>query len=300
MWTKENIPDQSGKTAIVTGANSGIGYETALALYENGAHVIIACRDERNANSAMEKMISAGGKGSLEIALLDLASLASIKQFADQVLKRHHQLNLLINNAGVMMPPESKTTDGYELQFGVNFLGHFALTGYLYPLLKQTPASRVIALSSAAYQLVAGIDFENLKSETSYDAHREYGISKFACLQFMLEFNKRLAAAKDDIISAAAHPGVTETDLSRHMPAEVFQAAVEKFGPLMPAAQGALPTLYAATAPGVKGGDYYGPDGEYELKGYPAPALVNDAVKDSESGKKLWEVAQDLTGIFYP
>lgn len=296
MWTTENIPDQSGKTAIVTGANSGIGYETALALYKHGAHVIVACRDALKAENAITGLQSSGGKGSLEAGILNLASLKEIKTFADSIKKKHTHLHLLINNAGVMIPPQSKTDDGYELQFGVNFLGHFALTGHLYPLLKLTPEARVVTLSSGAYTFVEKIDFDNLRSEHSYDANREYAISKLADLQFMMELQRR---AGDTLLSTAAHPGVTETGLARHMPEEVYKAALERFKALMPAWQGALPALFAATSPLVKGADYYGPDGEHELVGYPAPAALNDHATDKAAGIALWEYAEKATGIRY-
>jgi len=299
-WTKDNIPDQSGKTALVTGANSGIGYEIALALYQKGAHVIIAARDQSKAAEAMEKMIKAGGSGKLETVWLELSSLKQVKEFADKIKKDHGRLDLLINNAGVMTPPKSKTTDGLELQFGVNFVGHFALTGHLYQLLKRTLGARVVTMSSGAHKSVVEIDFNNLRSENSYDADREYGISKLADLQFMAELQRRINWAGDKIISTAAHPGVTESNLSRFMDEEVYKAAVEKFGALMPAWQGALPVLYAATSMEVRGNDYYGPDGEHELKGYPAPAILSEAAKDEQASKKLWEYAERITRVIFP
>ena len=164
MWTKNNIPDQSGKTIIVTGANAGIGYETALALYQAGAHVILACRSHEKAEETLNKIKEQAGKGSLETGILDLSSLASVKHFAEDFLQNHQQLDVLINNAGVMIPPASKTTEGWELQFGVNFIGHFALTGLLYALIKSTPKSRIVTVSSMAY-VHGKIDFDNLKSE---------------------------------------------------------------------------------------------------------------------------------------
>jgi len=301
MWTQKNIPDQTGKTALVTGANSGIGYATALALYQAGAEVIIACRSTENADEAIKKMKGIGGGGTLEAGVLNLASLQEVKEFADGIRKKHTQLSILINNAGVMTPPESTTAEGFELQFGVNFLGHFALTAHLYPLLKQTPGSRVVTLSSGAHRFAAAIDFDNLKSELSYDANREYAISKLADLQFTLELQRRINLAGEPVISSAAHPGVTETDLSRHMPKEAYQAALAQFKELMPAWQGALPTLFAATSPKAKGGDYYGPDGENELYGYPAPAKLSDAAQDAEQAQKLWNYAEKAASIsFFP
>ena len=160
MWTRKDIPDQSGRTAIVTGSNAGVGFETALALYEFGARVILACRNLKSAEEAVAKMKQHNGPGTLEAAWLDLSSLQSVRQFADKFVKENKRLDVLINNAGVMIPPESKTSEGYELQFGVNFLGHFALSGYLYPLLNRTPGSRIVTVSSLAYPRGV-IDFEN-------------------------------------------------------------------------------------------------------------------------------------------
>lgn len=294
MWTKENIPDQSGKTAIITGANSGIGYETTLALYQAGAHVIIASRDTVKASEALRKLKITGGKGTLETGVLNLASLASVKEFAGSVKEKHNQLDILVNNAGVMIPPASKTEEGFELQFGVNFLGHFALTAHLYPLLKQVSGARVVTLSSGAHKLAQEIDFDNLRLEKSYDANREYAISKLADLQFMLQLQRQIELAGDRIISVAAHPGVTETGLSRYMPEQDYKAALAHFKKLMPAWQGALPALYAATSPDIIGGGYYGPDGENELHGYPAPAEISEAAKNKEAGEKLWNFAEKV------
>lgn len=296
-WTTENIPDQSGKTALVTGANSGIGYEIAMALYKKGAHVIIAARNESSAIEAMDKMVNAGGTGTLEMGLLDLSSLKQIDEFAAKIKNKHTRLDLLINNAGVMTPPKSTTAEGFELQFGVNFLGHFALTGHLYTLLKNAPGARVVTMSSGGHKMVDGIDFDNLRSEKSYDPKREYGISKLADLLFMAELQRHITSAGDHIISTAAHPGVTESNLARYMDEAEYKAAVEKYGALMPAWQGALPALYAAVAPDVTGNDYYGPDGQYELHGYPAPGVMSDAAKDVAAAAKLWEYAAQATGL---
>lgn len=299
MWTKENIPDQTGKIAIVTGANTGIGYQTALALYQAGAHVAIISRSLENASEALKSMEATAGKGSLETGVLNLASLNDIKNFADKFKKEHKKLDILINNAGVMTPPAAKTDDGFELQFGVNFLGHFALTAHLYPLLKQASDSRVVTLSSGAYKSAQPIDFDNLRSEKSYDAYREYAISKLADIQFAIELQRHINQKGDSILSLAAHPGVTESNLARHMPEEDFKAAMKQFGELMPAWQGALPSLFAATSPSVKPGGYYGPDGEHELRGFPGPALINEAANDDEAAEILWNFAQKATGISF-
>ncbi len=294
------MPDQTGKTVLVTGANSGIGFETALAFYETGAHVVVASRDAAKVEEAIKKMKAVGGSGTLEGEILDLASLNAVNVFADAFTGKHHHLHILVNNAGVMTPPASRTEDGFERQFGVNFLGHFALTGYLYPLLKQTPGARVVTLSSGAHKLVDAIDFENLRFEKSYDANRAYAVSKLADLQFALELQRWFEKTGDPVLSTAAHPGVTQTDLSRHMSEDTLKAALAHFKHLMPAWQGALPTLFAATSPTVKGGDYYGPDGENELVGYPAPAQLSAAARNEAAAKTLWAYAQRVTGLSYP
>ncbi len=299
MWTKNNIPDKTGKTVIVTGANAGIGYETALALYETGAHVILACRSLDKAEQAITKIKQLNGTGTLEAALLDLSSLASVKQFADDFIKNHKQLDLLINNAGVMIPPASKTADGYELQFGVNFLGHFALTGYLYPLLNATQGSRIVTLSSMAY-LHGVIDFDNLKSEKDYEPMREYCQSKLADLMLSIELQRRIKAKGDQTTSIAAQPGANKTELSRHMSDEAFTAAVARVGELMEPWQGALPSLYAAVADEAKGGKLYGPDKDGGYRGYPAEADITPNALDEAVAKKLWEFAEQVTGVYYP
>src|SRR5690606_4695510 len=221
MWTKENIPDLTGKTALVTGGNTGIGYETVIALYEKGANVTLAARDEKKAKAAVEKIKSEiRSTGILEIGIVNLASLAQTKTFADEFKSKHTQLDILINNAGVMIPPASKTDDGFELQFGVNFLGHFALTGHLFPLLKNSPDERVVTLSSGAATLTDGIDFENLKLEKPYNEWQSYAVSKLADILFTYELDRKIKAVGLNILSVAAHPGVTRTDLQRHIPGE--------------------------------------------------------------------------------
>jgi NAD(P)-dependent dehydrogenase (short-subunit alcohol dehydrogenase family) len=284
---------------IVTGANAGIGFETALALYEAGAQVILACRSLDKAQQALTKIKEHKGTGTLEVAQLDLESLDSVKPFADDFIKKHTKLDVLINNAGVMIPPASKTKEGYELQFGVNFIGHFALTGYLYPLLNATPGSRIVTLSSMAY-LRGSIDFDNLRSEKDYDAMREYAQSKLADLMFSIELQRRIVAANDQVVSIAAQPGANKTELSRHMDNEEFEAAVERIGGLMEPWQGALPSLYAAVSPEAKPGELYGPDGDGGYRGYPAQAVVTPNALDEAVAKRLWEMAEGATGLRYP
>ena len=299
MWTKNNIPDQTGKTIIVTGANAGIGFETALALYEAGAHVILACRNLKNAEQALLKMQERKARGSLEIALLDLSSLTSVKEFAETFKQKHKQLHVLINNAGVMIPPASKTAEGYELQFGVNFLGHFALSGYLYAVLKGTAGSRIVTVSSLAY-LHGTIDFDNLKSEKSYEPMREYCQSKLAGVLFSLELQRRIAAAGNSVLSIAAQPGANKTNLSRYMSPQAYNKAIDRIGELMEPWQGALPSLYAAVAAEAAGGELYGPDKDGGYRGYPALATITPNALDESLAQKLWSLAVRVTGIDYP
>ncbi len=299
MWTKDNIPDQTGKTVLVTGANTGVGYETALALYEKDANVMLAGRDLKKVEDAVAKIKKLKGTGLAEAGILDLASLKSVKQFAESFIKNHKQLNLLINNAGVMIPPASKTAEGYELQFGVNFLGHFALTGYLYPLLEKTPGSRIITVSSLAY-LRGVINFDNLKSEKSYDPMREYCQSKLADIIFSIELKRRLSANQKQTISIAAQPGANKTELSRYMSSEALAAGIERVGTLMDPWQGALSSLYAATSKEASGGKLYGPDKDGGYRGYPEEATITANALDETVAKKLWSFAEKATGVHFP
>ncbi|KGO94160.1 oxidoreductase [Flavobacterium subsaxonicum] len=299
MWTTKNITDQTGKTVIITGANTGIGYETALALYNAGAHIILACRDLGKANEAIARLQQHNGKGVLEASHLDLTNLDSVKQFTDAFVSQHTKLDVLINNAGVMLTPASKTANGFELQFGVNFLGHYALTGYLYPLLKATSNSRVVTVSSNAY-LSGAIDFDNLKSEHSYDAFREYAQSKLANILFSKQLQRRIEATKDNVASIAVQPGANKTNLSRHMSPDAYNTALERVGELMEPWQGALPSLFAAVDPEAQSGRFYGPDQDGGYRGYPGEDPISAAGMDETVAKKLWQLAEEVTGITYP
>lgn len=284
----------SGKTAIVTGSNTGIGYETALDLYKKGAKVYIACRNQEKAYQAIEKMKAEGGKGELIFEHLDLASLHAVKAFADIVLNAESRLDLLINNAGIMIPPQSKTEDGFEIQFGVNFVGHFALTGHLFNLLEATKGSRVVTLSSNAHR-GAKIDFDNFRLEKAYQNWREYGQSKLADLIFALEFEKRLRKNGNQIISLAAHPGYSETDLQKYMDKDML-ASLD----LMSAKEGAQPTLAASLREDAKGGQYWGPDGYNEQKGIPALAKIDAAALDETLNARLWDWTKETTKVNFP
>jgi NAD(P)-dependent dehydrogenase (short-subunit alcohol dehydrogenase family) len=300
MWTKENMPGQAGKTVIVTGANTGVGFETARAFYEKGAHVILAGRSLKNAEQAINSIMMKGkGNGGLEAGLLDLSNLDMVKEFSSHFLQKHQHLHILINNAGVMIPPASKTAQGYELQFGVNFLGHFALTGYLYPLLNATHSSRVVTVSSNAY-LRGAIDFENLKSEKSYDPAREYNQSKLADIIFSVELQRRLEAVHAQTVSVAAQPGANKTELTRYMSQDALAEGIKRVGALMDPWQGALPSLYAAVSENVIPGMLYGPDQDGGYRGYPAQAEITFNALDETVAKKLWNFAEQATGIYFP
>lgn len=299
MWSTEDIIDQSGKTVIITGSNSGIGFETAKALYEKGAHVILACRDMVKAQSAIAEIQKQPKSGKLEAAQLDLSSLSSVSRFAHEFKEKGIPLHLLINNAGIMNPPLSYTTEGYEPQYGVNFLGHFALTAHLYPLLAQNEGARIVTVTSLAYTY-GSIDFDNLKSEKSFDAFREYCQSKLSNLIFSIELQRRITTRGDQILSVAAHPGVTKTDLSRHMSAEELSSFAERLGPSMEVQQGALSILYAAVSPNVVGGAFYGPDADGGLRGYPASTLIAEVAMDEILAKRLWKSAQTTCELYLP
>ncbi len=300
-WTTKNIPDLTGKVAIVTGANTGIGYETAKALVEAGANLTLAVRDQQKAEEAIHKIQSeTHRKGTLTFGILNLASLSQLKSFADEFKSKHSQLAILVNNAGVMIPPPAITEDGFEMQFGVNFVGHFALTGHLFPLLKNTPNARVVTLSSGAATLTDGIDFNNLRLEKPYDEWQAYAVSKLADILFTYELDRKVKAARLHIVSAAAHPGVTRTDLQRHIPGEQLEGMFAEYDEVMEAWQGALPALFAATDASVKGGEFFGPDGEKEFSGYPAlskhrtPAMTDEAL-----ARALWQYAEEVTRVKY-
>ena len=298
MWTTANMPDQTDKTVLITGANTGLGYETAKAFYEAGARVMLACRDSQKAADALAKLQTQPGSGTLETGILDLSDLDSVHQFADAFLQTHDQLHILINNAGVATPPPSKTAQGYELQFGVNFLGHFALTGRLYPLLRATPDARIVTLSSMGYQR-GTIDFANLKSEESYDPMREYAQSKLADLLFTLELDRRIRANGDSVLSIAAQPGANKTELTRHLSDEEVATGMARLGGFMDPWQGAFSILYAAVSPDATSGRLYEPD-EGGYHGYPTMAAIQANALDEPVAQKLWTLAESVVGVHFP
>ena len=288
-----DMPDQSGRVAVVTGSNTGIGLETAAALARHGAHVVMACRDQEKGRAAAARIAAGRASGTLDVMVLDLADLASVRSFCDAFHAGFDRLDLLINNAGVMWPPASRTVDGFELQVGTNHLGHFALTARLLNLLRQASGSRVVTVSSVAHR-VGTIDFDDLQWESRpYRPNRAYGQSKLANLLFAYELQRRLDRAGIETMSVAAHPGYTGTDLQRHA------GLLRVLTPLlaMPPWRGALPTLYAATADGVEPGGYYGPGGLGELRGYPTRVGSSPESTDEAVAAKLWQVSEGLVGL---
>ncbi len=289
-WTTENLKDQKGKVILITGANTGLGFQTALELAKKNAFVIMAGRNTDKINQAILDIKKEMPTAKLEAGIVDLSDLNSVKTFAESIKGKHNQLNVLINNAGVMFPPPSKTKDGYELQFGVNFMAHFALTAYLFELLNTTKKSRVITLSSIAHKNGI-IDFDNLKLEKPFDKFREYGQSKVADLIFSFELQRRLNKIKSTTISIGVHPGVSKTELLRTDKPEMIDKV-----PHSSANQGAFSSLFAVSE-NIEGGSYIGPNGENEMIGFPAPAFISDYAKDETIGKSLWEYAEKEIGI---
>lgn len=295
-----DVPDQSGRAAVVTGANSGIGFEAAAVLARRGADTVLACRDTGKADAAAARMTAAAPGATVSVVRLDLASLDSVRAAAAQILARHERLDLLINNAGLMWPAYGKTADGFELQFGTNHLGHFALTGLLLEAMLPAPGSRVVTVSSNGHR-VGRIDFADLQSEQRYSRMTAYAQSKLANLMFTYELQRRLAAAGAPTVALAAHPGNAFTDLTRHLPA-VLQSAYPAVGGLFgqSAAMGALPTLRAATDPAAAGGQYYGPGGLAQVKGYPVRVSSTARSRDEGVQRRLWAESERLTGVTYP
>jgi len=292
-WDSNDIPDQKGKVAIVTGSSSGIGYETARVLAEKNAAVIIAVRNLRKGNAALEKIKGQHSDANVKVMELDLANLESVRRFADKFKNGCDRLDLLINNAGVMIPPYSKTADGFELQFGTNHLGHFALTGLLIDLVNTTPDSRIVNVSSSAHHY-GNLDLDDLNWEKRpYKKMRAYGDSKIANLYFTYELQDKLEKAGMTTLVAAAHPGWTATELQRHSGLVSFLNPFFAQGIDM----GALPMLYAAVAPDVKSGDYYGPSGWREMKGYPKKVESKELSHNKEIAKRLWEISEEWTGV---
>ena len=303
-WKESDVPDQSGRVAVVTGANTGIGYHTAAVLAYSGAHVVLAVRDLEKGNTALSRIVAASPGADVTLQALDLSSLDSVRTAADALRSAYPRIDLLINNAGVMYTPKQVTKDGFEMQFGTNHLGHFALTGLLLDHLLPVRGSRVVTVSSMGHRIRASIHFDDLQWERRYDRIAAYGQSKLANLLFTYELQRRLSArpgANKSTIAVAAHPGTSNTELTRNLPA-IIRPAANLLGPVLfqSSKMGALPTLRAATDPAVQGGQYYGPDGFAEQRGH--PKLVNSSAQshDEDLQRRLWAVSEELTGVTFP
>lgn len=294
-WTEQDVPGQRGRVAVVTGANTGLGFETARVLAERGASVVLAVRDAEKGRQAAARMT-----GDVTVQALDLTSLDSVRAAAAELRDRHQRIDLLINNAGVMYTPKQTTRDGFELQFGTNHLGHFALTGLLLDLLLPVPGSRVVTVSSTGHRIRAAIHFDDLQWERSYSRVGAYGQSKLANLLFTYELQRRLAA-HGSAAAVAAHPGVSNTELARNSPA-IVRTPLTWLAPAITqnASMGALPTLRAAADPAVLGGQYYGPEGWNGVRGH--PRLVTSSPESYDAGvqRRLWAVSEELTGVKFP
>lgn len=303
-WTEADIPDMAGRTVLITGANSGIGFEAARALVGHGATVVLGCRSRTKAEDAVARIATTGSRGSTEILEIDLADLDSVQAAAGELAERHDRLDRLVNNAGLMATPRQRTAQGFEMQLGVNHLGHFALTGHLLPLLLRSGPARVVSVSSQGHR-PGRINFDDLNSESKYSPWRAYFQSKLANLLFIRELQRRLGDAGAEVIAVAAHPGASRTPLGHENPGGILNNVIHGIRPLteklftQSAAMGALPTLRAATDPEVAGGDYYGPDGLGEQRGHPVKTGVSKRAQDDAVARRLWAVSESLTGVTY-
>jgi NAD(P)-dependent dehydrogenase (short-subunit alcohol dehydrogenase family) len=299
-WTKANIPDLSGKVIIVTGGNSGLGYESVKAFAEKGAEVILASRSVEKGEAAKKAMGEV--KGNISVLSLDLMDFSSIKSFTEKFQQKYKQLDVLLNNAGIMTTPYFLTKDGLEAQMGTNHFGHFALTGLLFNHLKNTPSSRIVNVSSMAHKQ-GKMDFSNLLFENGvgYSPIKSYGRSKLANLLFTYELQRRIAASAIKSIAVAAHPGVSNTNLARYLEDKlIFKILMPLMSPFIQEQDmGALPQIRASVDENVKGGEYYGPGGFNEMKGFPVLVKSNAASHSLDDAKKLWEVSEKITGISF-
>ena len=290
-------PNQTGRIAIVTGANAGLGKETVIGLAETGMKVVMACRSLERAEAARTDILKSVPGGDIEIMVVDLSSLASVRQFTDTFRQTHARLDLLINNAGVMIPPHAVSGDGFEIQMAANYFGHFVLTARLIDLMPDTPQSRVVSLASIAHKN-AQIDFEGLRSGQGQRGGRAYGQSKLACLMFALQLDRRLRNAGRRTLSVAAHPGVSGTELVRHINPALYALLRITLMPFFThsPARAAQPTLVAALAPDAEGGQYFGPQGIMEMRGPTGLARMRPQARDKKAAERLWELSEQLTG----
>jgi NAD(P)-dependent dehydrogenase (short-subunit alcohol dehydrogenase family) len=301
-WTAAQIPSLNGKTALITGANSGIGYQAALELARHGAHVLLACRSAEKGKAALARLQAEAPGSSAELVLLDISSIADVRRFAGAFVNRNLALDILINNAGVMaLSPRQVTPEGFERQLATNHLGHFALTGLLLPTLMAAPAPRVVTVASLAHRN-GKIQFDDLQSEKNYKPWDAYGQSKLANILFARELARRASGCK--LVSLPVHPGVSQTSIVENGPGASdlktkFIFTYAKFLTQKDDA-GALPTLYAATSPDAHSGDYIGPDGFMEMKGAPTVVQPKPHALDNAVAERFWNVSEDLTGVIYP
>ncbi len=297
-WDAGDIPDQGGRLAVITGSNSGLGLITARELARHGARVMLACRNREKGEAALSEVTEAASGPDPQLEELDLADLSSVRSFAGRVVAGGEGVDLLINNAGVMAPPRQRTADGFELQFGTNHLGHFALTNLLLPLMEGREDARVVTLSSNAHKF-GRIAFDNLNGDRRYFRWNAYNQSKLANLLFALELDRRLRASGSTVKSLAAHPGYAATNLQSAAAPLVDRLVMKAIDPVIAQndEMGALPVLYAATAPGLEGGTYAGPDGPGELRGHPKVVQPNRAARNPDTARRLWDVSEELTGV---
>jgi len=303
-WKVDLMTSQEGKVVIVTGANSGLGYFTSKGLAENGAEVIMACRNLRKGEEAVNQLLKEVPGAKLKLMELDLSDLNSVKAFSEKFSKAYKKLDILINNAGLMAIPYRETKDGFEMQLGVNHLGHFALTGQLFKLLRSTPGARVVSVSSMAHKF-GNMDFDNLNWKKNYRKWSAYGRSKLANILFMLELAERIESKSLELTAVAAHPGYAASNLLEKGAEMNGRPWLIKAGHIVNsiAAQstemGALPTLYAATSDEAVQGGYYGPGGLNEMRGYPVRVYPNNKKIGKDSRLKLWERSEELTGVSF-
>jgi len=303
-WTALEIPHLAGRTVVVTGANSGLGFESALALARAGAHVVLACRDVAKGSDAVDRIRLAVLAADVRFAQLDLADLASVRTFATDFSRVYDGLDILLNNAGVMAIPRRETADGFEMQFGINHLGHFALTGLLLDSLLARPDARVVTVSSEAAR-IGRLRFDDLQGVGRYGKWTAYAQAKLSNQLFALELDRRATEREKGLVSVAAHPGYATTNLQTvgpRMSGSEIMEKVYQFGNSVfaqSAADGALPSLYAATMPGVRGGQYFGPDRLFGMRGHPKPVSFVGAARDPETARRLWEVSERLTEVSF-
>lgn len=297
-WTEDSVLSQTGRTAVVTGGNTGLGFEVARVLASRGAAVVLAVRNLDKGKDAATRIASATPGADVTVQRFDASSLASVRTAAEELRARHDTIDLLINNAGLMYPPRGSTEDGFELQFGTNYLGHFALTGLLLDRMLPVAGSRIMTISSIGHRIRAAIHFDDLQWERRYDRVAAYGQANLAKLMFTYELQRRLAAAAASTIAVGAHPGFANTAIGQYLPGPINVVLGRIVS--QPPEMGALPLLRAATDPAAVGGQYYGPGGFLGLSGHPVIAKSSAQSHDTDQQRRLWKVSQELTGVIYP